>query len=104
MPAGFNWDLWLGPRESRPYHPAYAPYIWCDWWAFGTGSLGNLAVHNLDTAFDYGARLTELALLGNIALRVGKKIKWDAANMKASNAPEADEFIKESCRKGWELA
>ena len=50
VPAGFNWDLWLGPREFRPYHPAYAPYIWRDWWAFGTGSLGNLAVHNLDTA------------------------------------------------------
>jgi hypothetical protein len=54
--------------------------------------------------FGYGARLTELALLGNVALRVGKKIKWDAANMKATNAPEADVFIKESCRKGWEVA
>ena len=50
VPAGFNWDLWLGPREFRPYHPAYAPYVWRDWWAFGTGSLGNLAVHNLDGA------------------------------------------------------
>ena len=28
VPAGFNWDLWLGPREHRPYHPAYAPYAW----------------------------------------------------------------------------
>ena len=53
--------------------------------------------------FEYGARLTELALLGNVALRVGKKIKWDAANMKATNAPEADAFIKENCRKGWEI-
>lgn len=240
VPAGFNWDLWLGPREFRPYHPAYAPYIWRDWWAFGTGSLGNLAVHNLDTAvwalnlehplsvegvttggvdsevaayggfytyqfgprgdrpavkmtwydgglrppvpegidaddprqrlgdtteglllvgdkgfltcppyggaprllplalhkaykrpaptlprvkghhsdwlsackggpaasanFEYGARLTELVLLGNVALRVGKKIRWDAAAMKATNAPEADAFIREACRKGWELA
>lgn len=240
VPAGFNWDLWLGPREFRPYHPAYAPYIWRDWWAFGTGSLGNLAVHNLDTAvwalnlenplsvegvttggvdsevsafggfytyqfgprgdrpavkvtwydgglrppipegidaddprqrlgdtteglllvgdkgfltcppyggaprllplalhreykrpeptlprlkghhadwlsackggpaassnFEYGARLTELVLLGNVALRVGKKIKWDAAGMKATNAPEADLLIREECRKGWEIS
>lgn len=240
VPAGFNWDLWLGPCEFRPYHPAYAPYIFRDWWAFGTGSLGNLACHNLDGAvwaldlmtpvsvegvttggcdsevaafggfytfqfgprgekppvkmtwydgglrppfpealdsddprqrlgdggdglllvgdkgwitcpsnsgtprllpldlhkaykrpeptlprvkghhadwlrackggspasanFEYSARLTELVLLGNVALRVGKKIRWDAEAMKATNAPEADVFLKESCRKGWEIA
>jgi hypothetical protein len=53
--------------------------------------------------FEYSARLTEVALLGNVALRVGKQIKWDAASMKALNAPEADVFIKEECRKGWEI-
>ncbi len=239
VPAGFNWDLWLGPREFRPYHPAYAPYVWRDWWAFGTGSLGNLAVHNLDGAvwalnlvhptsveavttggvdsessgfggmytfrfgvrgdlppvkmtwydgglrppfpeevdsddprqrlgdggdgmllvgekgyittasncraprllpldlhksykrpdptiprvkghhadwlsackggtpasanFEYGARLTELILLGNVALRTGKRIQWDPVAMRATNAPEADAFIREECRKGWEI-
>ena len=28
MPAGLNWDLWLGPRQLRPFHPAYAPVKW----------------------------------------------------------------------------
>ena len=49
------------------------------------------------------ARLTEVALLGNVALRVGKKILWKPSAMKATNAPEADAFIKEECRKGWEI-
>jgi hypothetical protein len=53
--------------------------------------------------FEVSARLTEVALLGNVALRVGKKIKWDATAMKATNAPEADAFIREPCRKGWEI-
>jgi len=239
VPAGFNWDLWLGPREHRPYHPAYAPYAWRGWWTFGTGTIGDMACHNLDPAvwalnlerplsveatstgvddeaisiaglytyqfgprgdqppvkvtwydgglrppipegldpddprqrlgerndgilfvgdkgyitcpgwsgtprllplelhkaykrpaptlprvkghhadwlsackggpaassnFAYSARLTELVLLGNVALRTGKKLLWDAAAMRATNAPEADKFLKGTYRKGWELA
>jgi hypothetical protein len=41
VPEGFNWDLWLGPREPRPYHPAYAPVKWRDFWAFGSGAIGD---------------------------------------------------------------
>lgn len=54
--------------------------------------------------FEYGARLTELTLLGVLSLRLkGKKIVWDSANMKAIGAPEADEYIREPVRKGWEM-
>jgi hypothetical protein len=53
--------------------------------------------------FAYGARLTEFILLGTLALRSGKIVKWDAANMKATNAPEVQPFIDGSYRKGWEL-
>jgi predicted dehydrogenase len=229
-----NWDLWLGPREFRPYHPDYTPYNWRGWWAFGTGAIGDMACHNLDPAmwaldlrhpvsveacaagvdaevvspgamfyyqfgprgdqppvkvtwsdgglrprrpeelgadnlegggngivflgdqgaimcggwggtprllpeskmdsfqrpaktlprskghhrdwlgackggppasshFEYGARLTELVLLGNVALRTGQKLYWDAAALKATNVPEADRFLKEPCRSGWEI-
>lgn len=235
VPKGLNWDIWLGPREYRPYHPAYAPYNWRGWWAFGTGAIGDMACHNIDPAvwalkleaptsveasspgvdnevvsqcaifrynfpargdmppvklvwydgglrperpeeleedqvlggggngilfigdkgkimcggwggtpvllpqsrmdefkrppktiprskghhrdwldackggpqpssnFEYAARLTEIVLLGNVALRTGKKIYWDYENMRAKNAPEAEKFIKETYRKGWEL-
>ncbi|HOX03068.1 MAG TPA: Gfo/Idh/MocA family oxidoreductase [Candidatus Paceibacterota bacterium] len=50
VPAGLNWDLWLGPREPRPYHPAYAPVKWRDFWAFGGGAIGDFVCHDLDAA------------------------------------------------------
>jgi predicted dehydrogenase len=238
VPRGLNWDLWLGPRAVRPYQPAYAPCTWRRFWAFGGGTLPDMAVHNLDPAFDalsldtpqtveatapainpevcssgllvtyrfaaqgdrgpltvhwydgglrpptppgidsddpkqrlgegdngilfvgekgfitcagwsgmprllplelhrgykrpprrlarveghhadwlqackggtpacsnfdYGSRLTELVLLGNVALRTRKLLKWDAPNMKATNASEADPYLKEGYREGWEL-
>jgi predicted dehydrogenase len=52
---------------------------------------------------DFAAPLTEVMLLGCLAQRVGKKIDWDAANMKAKNCPEADAFIRREYRKGWEI-
>lgn len=53
--------------------------------------------------FDYSGALTETILLGNIAFRVGKKLEWDAENLKATNCPDADKFIRREYRKGWEL-
>ena len=54
--------------------------------------------------FEYGAHLTEITLLGVLSLRLGgKKIYWDGANMKAKGMPEADVFIQEPVRKGWEF-
>jgi predicted dehydrogenase len=54
-------------------------------------------------AFDYSGRLTEANHLGNVAYRVGKKIKWDAEKMRVTNAPEAEKFIRRAYRKGWEV-
>ena len=53
--------------------------------------------------FEYGARLTEIALLGVLSLRSGRKIYWDAAKMEARHLPKADEIIKGQYRKGWEI-
>lgn len=54
--------------------------------------------------FDYAGVLTETALLGNVAHRVGKRLEWDAVKLKATNAPEADAYLRREYRKGWELA
>ena len=53
--------------------------------------------------FDYAGRLTETILLGNVALRVGKRIEWDSKNLKCTNAPEAAPFIAREYREGWTL-
>jgi hypothetical protein len=53
--------------------------------------------------FDIAAYLTEIILLGCVALRVGRKIEWDGPKMLATNAPEAAQFIHRTYRKGWEL-
>jgi predicted dehydrogenase len=238
-PTGLNWDLWLGPREERPWNGAYAPASWRYFWDFGNGTMPDMGIHHFDPAFnalgldapltmeasvsqrgdpgtimasafvtyrygaqgnrgpltlywydnglepptpvgidaddprqrlgdgdnglmlvgekgvltcagwsgmprllpmelhrsykrppktlprvaghhadwlqackggtpacsnfEYGARLTEFMLLGTLALRTGKVVKWDAEGMRATNAPDAQPFIEGAYRKGWEL-
>jgi predicted dehydrogenase len=244
VPATLDWDTWLGPAQERPYNKAYVPFTWRGFWDFGTGAIGDMGIHNFDTAFwalelglptsvevkdtsgvnketgpkwciieinfpargakppvklmwydglikpptdlfqgekrptngsliigtkgtlftrtwhgggesanpeedfyvllprrefvgykppppvlprarnsshhaewlaairgmgtplsnfGYASVLTESLLLGNVALRLGKKIEWDAANMRAVNTPEADQYIKPQFRTGWTL-
>jgi predicted dehydrogenase len=50
-PDGLDWDLWLGPAPHRPYHPAYCPWTWRNWWDFGTGVLGDMGCHLMSTVF-----------------------------------------------------
>lgn len=234
VPQGLNWDLWLGPRERRPYHPMYAPVAWRDFWAFGCGVLGDFGCHDLDSAtwalnlsapatveahpagmtdaeiaphgeivyfhfekrgeqqpvdikwyagglkpptpdelpagtklpdrgvlfvgdkgkmlcggaggmpkllpaslddsyarpertlarskghhrdwldaikggpaassnFEYGARLTEITLLGVAALRTRQKLRWDPKAMSAAGVPDAEAVFRGTYRKGWEI-
>jgi predicted dehydrogenase len=53
--------------------------------------------------FEYSGPLTEANHLASIAYRLGKKLEWDSASLKAKNAPEADRLIKREYRKGWDL-
>jgi predicted dehydrogenase len=53
--------------------------------------------------FDIAAYLTEIILLGCVALRVGGKLEWDGPGMMAKNAPEAARFVKRVYRKGWAI-
>ncbi|HEX8521218.1 MAG TPA: Gfo/Idh/MocA family oxidoreductase [Tepidisphaeraceae bacterium] len=234
-PEAINWDLWLGPAPERPYSSAYHPFKWRGYWDFGTGALGDMACHIMDTAvwslnltnptsveafsegktdvsgplwsviryefpqrgelppvkmfwydgrlmpptkygssdklgdngaifvgdkgtiaakytqrpvileeklakeykpatqpttrpggfdhhhhlewveacvgsgkkpgsnFDYAGPLTETVLLGNFAVRMGRRIEWDAKNMKCTNVPEANQYVTREYRKGFEL-
>src|SRR6266478_3192896 len=53
--------------------------------------------------FDIAAYLTEIILLGCIALRVGegRRMEWDGPNMKSPNIPEAAHFVRRQYRHGW---
>jgi predicted dehydrogenase len=235
VPSSLHWELWLGPAPERPYaiysngRPAYHPFAWRGFWAFGTGALGDMACHTMNMPFmaldlrepshveaqtsghnrdsypkwsiirytfpargsrpaltmtwydggkkppaklldgreprgsgvvligekgkmiafgdsaenyrlvgasepaveyikapsgghfaefvraikggpvptsnfpDYAGPLTETVLLGNLAIWAGKKIEWDARNLKALNAPEVEPLIRPEYRKGYSL-
>ena len=226
-PETLDWDRWVAGSKYFPYDPAYAPFAWRNWWAYGNGSLGDFGCHygdlafwalklrhpttieaegppldpystpqwltvryaypargdmpalnliwydsgkkppflaekkipNWDSAvlfigdkgmlladygrkvllpeekfadykapdptipasighqqewlaacktggsttcnFDYSGTLTEAVLLGAVSYKTGKKIQWDAKNLKAINCPEADQFISKQYREGW---
>ncbi len=231
VPAGLDWDLWLGPAPARPFNNVYFPGPkWYRWWEWGSGTMSDLGSHfndlpfwalklqsplsieasgpaphpdlapaSMQAKYEYGPRgdmpavivtwhqgvnkpriwtekripqwenghlfigdkgmlladygqllllpetqfqdfkrpapfipespgqqaewvracktdlkttcnfeysgwLTEANHLGNVAYRTGKKILWDAANLRCTNAPEADQFIRREYRPGWKLA
>lgn len=233
VPKGMDWRMWVGPRGMRPYSIEYAPYTWRNWWAFGSGIMGDMSIHHFDSAwtylnpgqptwiegktenlddettsenntvswmfektdkrpalkfswydgklmperpedlepkrrmggngvlvigdkakilgggwsaspriipevkmkaydkpaktlprskghhrdwldacknggktvsnFEYAAKLTEFVLLGNLAIRAGKRIYWDAKNMKVKGMPEMDSIIREEYVPEWDL-
>lgn len=62
VPAGLDWDVWLGPAPVRPYLDAYKdgpfqgkrvyqPFVWRGWWDFGTGALGDIGCHSMSGIF-----------------------------------------------------
>ncbi|MFC1746803.1 Gfo/Idh/MocA family protein [Candidatus Neomarinimicrobiota bacterium] len=52
VPAGFDWDLWLGPCTDRPYHPNYTHCVFRGWYDFGGGSLADMGHYSLWTIVD----------------------------------------------------
>jgi predicted dehydrogenase len=46
-----DWDIWLGPSQYVDYHPLYHPFKWRGWWNFGTGALGDIGCHTMDSPF-----------------------------------------------------
>jgi predicted dehydrogenase len=52
IPAGLNWDLWLGPAPERPFNEVYLPGPkWYRWWDFGNGTMSDLGSHWVDLPF-----------------------------------------------------
>ena len=52
VPAGLEWDLWLGPAPARPFNQVYVPGPkWYRWWDFGNGTMSDLGSHWIDLPF-----------------------------------------------------
>jgi hypothetical protein len=57
IPAGLNWDMWLGPAPFRPYNHEYLPFVWRAWYDYGCGAIGDMGEYGFDTivrALDLG--------------------------------------------------
>ena len=53
--------------------------------------------------FGYAGPFTEMALLGNVAIRAGQKLDWDVEKMQVTNVPEANQYVTREYRQGWTL-
>ncbi len=53
--------------------------------------------------FGYSGPLSEFVLMGNVAIRTGKKLDFDWKNMNVTNLPEANKLIKPGYREGWKI-
>jgi predicted dehydrogenase len=75
------------PRPESHYHE------WLEGCRGGSVPLCNF--------IDFAADLTEVMLLGNLAMRLRKRVEWDTAEARVRNCPEADPFIRRRYREGW---
>lgn len=96
-------------KSGRSYQDINAPEIFgkCDNWhqchydEWLTACRGGApALSN----FDKAGPVTEVVLLGQVAMRAGIPIRWDARNMKITNNSNANRFISTQYRKGWEIS
>src|SRR5262245_22509278 len=51
VPTTLHWEEWLGPAPFRDYHDGLHPFSWRSWRDFGTGTIGDMACHNLDVLY-----------------------------------------------------
>lgn len=90
VPKGFDWDLWLGPSQPRPYHPSYTHAVFRGWYEFGGGSLadmGHYSLWSVFTEFALGAPTTvqawsshTCAVVDQVSRRVKNDVAFPAAN------------------------
>jgi len=51
IPDNLDWDLWLGPAAYRDFNANYLPFKWRGFWDFGTGAMGDMGCHIMETPF-----------------------------------------------------
>ncbi len=51
IPAGLDWNLWLGTAPQKEYVDKLVPFNWRGWWDYGTGALGDMGCHLIEAPF-----------------------------------------------------
>jgi predicted dehydrogenase len=92
-----EFEGYKGPPQTLPRNGRDDEGMKIEWLAAAKG--GPPAMSN----FGYSGLLTETILLGNVAIRAGKKLEWDGPNFKFTNYPEANQLLHYEYRKGWTL-
>ncbi len=67
-----DWDLFIGPAKPVDYHPLFHPFKWRGWWNFGTGALGDMGCHLIDSPFrvlELGYPTEEECSVGQVFMR-----------------------------------
>lgn len=64
VPAGLDYDLWVGPVEWRGFSKEWVPFNWRRWWHWGGGTLADFCCHHMD--------------LGVWALQLGRPMRIEA--------------------------
>ena len=84
VPAGLDWEQWLGPAPFRDFHDGLHPHDWHSWFDFGNGSIGNMGNHIIDHAYwalKLGAptsvELEDVYGGNDECWPVGTRIRWD---------------------------
>lgn len=80
-PDTLNWDLFIGPAPTRPFHEIYTPWNWRGWWDFGTGAFGDMACHVLDPVYQ------------SLKLGYPDKVNGSSTLMNTESAPQAETVV-----------
>lgn len=91
-----EWDNWVANEMPEPIIPRVPDGPQKEFLDAVKGD-GPLPGSN----FDYATRLTEMAAVGVLSQRFNTRIEYDDKNMKVTNHPEMDRYIKEPVRQGW---
>ncbi len=95
--SGATYNDFKGIRESLPKMENWEHSHYEEWFDACKG--GAKTYSNFDTA----GPVSEAVLLGQLALRVGQRLEWDAEKMRVTNHGPANDFVKTPYRQGWEI-
>ncbi len=118
VPAGLDWDSWIGPAQFRDYHDNLDSFNWRGWFDFGCGAIGDMGCHTWDCIYwamdpDYPTNIELLKVEGKTKETYPKSscFKWvfpakgsrpgfDAYWYEGGMKPEApEEFVNDPFRK-----